>query len=472
MAPSPAACPGPSYSQALALAPASDRAQRRALLSNRSRAHLAAGRARDALADAHAAAKAAPGWAKAHWRAGRALGALDRWVGAGARLLALSTRVPVTQWRDVCVELDACTHVYTHKIQSDARRWPEALDAYARAHELSGGDAECAGALRSASARLTLQQAADCLLELLLSAGGSPGGSSGSPRTQSSPDGTGRSPDALWGDDPFGGGWWDRERDAAAAPAVLIAAAARSFSNNGRAITNGGRDATPPAAAASEAGSHGVLAVVAAAADAGAPCQSGGAVAREGAGALCRAGAVVSTGGAGGGGELCAVDAEGRLVRGGAARLRREALREAMFLEVKASDPGGCSSHLLAPWPRVAGPRAPRPLAKFRAALGRRRRAKRRAQRGAALRHAPPLPTRVDGPHSQPLPHARASRQQSGGTRSAGGSRSPRDARRPTRPRSRARRSPPASASGAPRAARRARRRCCWPAGSKPTKCC
>ena len=62
------------------MVPPSDRAQLRALLSNRSRALLGAGRAAEALGDARAAAEAAPGWAKARWRMGRALGALGRWA--------------------------------------------------------------------------------------------------------------------------------------------------------------------------------------------------------------------------------------------------------------------------------------------------------------------------------------------------------------------------------------------------------
>ncbi|KIY93872.1 hypothetical protein MNEG_14090 [Monoraphidium neglectum] len=184
------ACDG--YTEALRLCPPADRAARRALLANRSAALLGAGRAADALQDARGTAAAAPGWAKARWREGRALGALGR--------------------------------------------WPEACHAYARAWDLSGGDPECAAALRSAAARLTRPQLADSLLSLLL-----PGS--------------------------FGG---DGADDVSAGAAQTVGAC--------------------------------------------------------GGGASAAAAAVV--------------DSEGRRLEGDAAGLRREAVREAMFLEVKEEGPG------------------------------------------------------------------------------------------------------------------------------------
>jgi hypothetical protein len=70
------------YSAAIALLGASeDPALLRLLLSNRSAAQLEAGRQLAALDDAAAAVKLAPGWAKGHWRRGRSLAALQRYVG-------------------------------------------------------------------------------------------------------------------------------------------------------------------------------------------------------------------------------------------------------------------------------------------------------------------------------------------------------------------------------------------------------
>jgi hypothetical protein len=121
------------YSKALALLgdarTADSKRQRAVLLCNRSAALLRAGAAERALADAEAAAAAAQGWAKPHWRRGRAL----------AELL----------------------------------RWPEALAAYLTAWVTAepGGpeQGECEAAAAGAAARLTAQQTADALLELLQS---------------------------------------------------------------------------------------------------------------------------------------------------------------------------------------------------------------------------------------------------------------------------------------------------------------
>ncbi|KAF6244141.1 hypothetical protein COO60DRAFT_1467943 [Scenedesmus sp. NREL 46B-D3] len=69
------------YSAAISLlGPCKDAALLRLLLSKRSAAWLKAGRQQAALGDAAAAVRAAPGWAKAHWRRGRALAALRRWA--------------------------------------------------------------------------------------------------------------------------------------------------------------------------------------------------------------------------------------------------------------------------------------------------------------------------------------------------------------------------------------------------------
>jgi hypothetical protein len=67
------------YSAAITLLGASeDPALLRLLLSNRSAAHLKAGRQQSALEDGDAVVRLAPGWAKGHWRKGRALAALQR----------------------------------------------------------------------------------------------------------------------------------------------------------------------------------------------------------------------------------------------------------------------------------------------------------------------------------------------------------------------------------------------------------
>ncbi|WIA40721.1 hypothetical protein OEZ86_004411 [Tetradesmus obliquus] len=76
------------YSAAMSLlAPSEDPALLRLLLSNRSAALLKAGRQQAALQDAAAAVRLAPGWAKGHWRRGRALAALHRWPEAVAAFL-------------------------------------------------------------------------------------------------------------------------------------------------------------------------------------------------------------------------------------------------------------------------------------------------------------------------------------------------------------------------------------------------
>ncbi|GBF95772.1 hypothetical protein Rsub_08208 [Raphidocelis subcapitata] len=69
------------YSQALALAPGD-----RALLANRSAAHLAAGALDEALADAQAVTAQHPAWAKGWYRLGRALAAAELWSDAAAAL--------------------------------------------------------------------------------------------------------------------------------------------------------------------------------------------------------------------------------------------------------------------------------------------------------------------------------------------------------------------------------------------------
>ena len=52
------------------------------ILANRSFVRLKLGRAADALADAEAALRLRPEWAKAHWRAAAALDALERFEDA------------------------------------------------------------------------------------------------------------------------------------------------------------------------------------------------------------------------------------------------------------------------------------------------------------------------------------------------------------------------------------------------------
>ena len=70
------------YGDALEALPAGPSPLRAKLLSNRSAALTAAGRCEEALADARAAAAAAPSWAKPRWRAARALAGLRRHVDA------------------------------------------------------------------------------------------------------------------------------------------------------------------------------------------------------------------------------------------------------------------------------------------------------------------------------------------------------------------------------------------------------
>ena len=63
-----------SYTEALDAG--ADKSVRHRLLANRSLAYWRAGRFADALADADAAAVAAPGWDKGYWRRGEALAGL------------------------------------------------------------------------------------------------------------------------------------------------------------------------------------------------------------------------------------------------------------------------------------------------------------------------------------------------------------------------------------------------------------
>lgn len=62
-----------------ALVSASRASDLRSLLSNRSLAHMKAGKAAAAAADAAAAINLGPCWHKAHWRLAKALGVLGRW---------------------------------------------------------------------------------------------------------------------------------------------------------------------------------------------------------------------------------------------------------------------------------------------------------------------------------------------------------------------------------------------------------
>lgn len=60
---------------------AADVPELRVLLSNRSLAHLKAGKAAAAAEDAAAVVELSPGWHKGHWRLGKALCDLSRWEG-------------------------------------------------------------------------------------------------------------------------------------------------------------------------------------------------------------------------------------------------------------------------------------------------------------------------------------------------------------------------------------------------------
>lgn len=117
------ASPACRYSEAIDLKP--DKAALPALHSNRCLAYMKAQRYGDALRDAEAAARLAPGWSKAHWRCGTALLAL--------------------------------------------KRTPEAVLAFLEAWRLAAGDAraECEGRLRQAVQRLTREQLGRGILALM-----------------------------------------------------------------------------------------------------------------------------------------------------------------------------------------------------------------------------------------------------------------------------------------------------------------
>ncbi|KAF6255278.1 hypothetical protein COO60DRAFT_1627589 [Scenedesmus sp. NREL 46B-D3] len=120
------------YSAAISLlGPCEDAALLRLLLSNRSAAWLKAGRQQAALDDAAAAVRAAPRWAKAQWRRGRALAALTR-----------SRRCVMT-------------------------RWPEALAAFLQAWRLSESGEACQQLVR-----LHMHQDPACVVVLDLACGG------------------------------------------------------------------------------------------------------------------------------------------------------------------------------------------------------------------------------------------------------------------------------------------------------------
>ena len=284
------------------------------LLSNRSAAALAAGRVRQALPDASAAAAAAPGWCKPQWRRGRALGALGRWPEAAAAFAR-------------ALRLAAAAAAATGSSSGGAG---DNGGAHADA-------AECEAALAGAVKRLNRQQLADAALLVLL------GGAE------------------RWIDDTAAAATAATDVPALLAPGSAdIGADSRAFLAAALPWAEGGAAAPlallpPPQRQQQQLLlSQGPVAEAAAGNPAGqvqgqlVPCDDDDsrAVVEATAADVNRGAAAVAV----------VVDAEGRRLEGGAGRLRWAALREAMFLEVKEGGAAWAQAQLLR-WlrPPVAG---------------------------------------------------------------------------------------------------------------------